>query len=125
MRNVIPSMLAIVTVALMLAAADRMSDVMNEDGVRAVFASLLEDAQGGMSSFEEAVFIIRMPTGRIAFVRWPRATFANEARWMGRFPPGVIAIAHTHPNWMPNPSNVDILTAARAGIAVYVITRYK
>lgn len=118
-------MLALVTLTVVLAAAAGIPDpVLDEDGVRPLFAALLDDAQGGMSAFEQAVFVVRMPSGRFAFVRWPEANIKNESRWIGRFPPGVVAIAHTHPNWLPKPSEIDIRLAASAGVAVYVITRH-
>jgi hypothetical protein len=66
---------------------------------------------------------MRTATGAYGFLTWPSDGAFDSARWEGRFPGGVVAIIHTHPNWMPSPSSIDARTARAIGVPVYVITR--
>jgi proteasome lid subunit RPN8/RPN11 len=34
-----------------------------------------------------------------------------------------VAIIHTHPNWLPLPSKLDVLVARQTAVPVYVLTR--
>jgi hypothetical protein len=83
---------------------------------------LLREAGGGGSRYEAAAFLVRFPGGRVGLVFWPRSESADEAQWIGRYPAGTLAIAHTHPGWMPRPSRVDVGTAQNANLPVYVVT---
>ena len=83
---------------------------------------LLDDAGLGFRHTEEAAFVVAKGGGRFALVRWPETGESDTARWYGRFPDGVIAIVHTHPNWRPLPSRIDIRTAQRSRLPVYVVT---
>jgi len=83
---------------------------------------MLRESRGGASRIEVAGFVVRLPSGTYAIVRWPEAEVTDEARWEGAWPPGTVAIVHTHPNWMPEPSRVDRATAASHGVPVYVVT---
>jgi proteasome lid subunit RPN8/RPN11 len=94
-----------------------------DDGLREAFRPLLRDTRGGCSRTEVAGFVVRLPSGTYAIVRWPEAEVTDEARWDGPWPPGTVAIVHTHPNWMPAPSRVDRATAAQRHVPVYVLTR--
>jgi proteasome lid subunit RPN8/RPN11 len=97
-------------------------DVPLDANLREAFHELLRDAHGGCSRTEVAGFLVRLPAGTYAIVRWPEAEVTDEARWEGAWPPGTVAIVHTHPNWMPEPSRVDRATAARNHVPVYVVT---
>jgi proteasome lid subunit RPN8/RPN11 len=90
--------------------------------LRSTFTALLHDAREGSSNVEEAGFVVRLPRGGYAIVRWPAAQTTDSARWEGRWPPGTVAIVHTHPNWMPRPSRIDVATAQNLHTAVFVIT---
>jgi len=105
------------------AAVHPATELAEQQEVREAFGVLLHEARDGCSHDEMATFIVRLPYGRLVFVRWPPADSADEARWTGAFPRGTVAIAHTHPNWMPRPSRIDVATARRANLPVYVITR--
>jgi proteasome lid subunit RPN8/RPN11 len=59
----------------------------------------------------------------VDFVRWPSSDQHHRAVWRGAFPRGTIAIVHTHPNWIPEPSPIDARTARRKRVPVYVVTR--
>jgi hypothetical protein len=86
---------------------------------------MVAEARYGFSETEEAAFVIRDAEGLISFVRWPPAGVKQQARWPGAFPAGTIAIVHTHPNRIPNPSALDERAARRKGIPIYVLTRTK
>ena len=101
-----------------------MGDVAHDRDVRAAMWDLIAQTRYGFSETEEAMFIVRSGSG-YAFVRWPPAGMAHQARWTQRFPRGVVAIVHTHPNWIPHPSEIDVRTARRTSVPVYVVTRTK
>jgi JAB domain-containing protein similar to deubiquitination enzymes len=83
---------------------------------------MFDDAGRGFRHTEQAAFVVATGGGRLALVRWPDAGEPDTVRWYGRFPAGVMAIVHTHPNWQPLPSNIDIRTAQQAHLPVYVVT---
>lgn len=87
------------------------------------FATLLGNAHSGFSRMEMAAFIVRDASGALTIVAWPPNGIPDSAMWAGPIPDGAIAIAHTHPNWLPRPSTVDIKTARTVKMPVYVITR--
>jgi len=93
-----------------------------DERLREPFRDLLREARGGSSRTEAAGFVVRLPSGRYVIVRWPEAELPDEARWEGPWPPGTVAIVHTHPNWMPEPSRIDRATAAKWHVDVYVVT---
>src|SRR5688572_18930691 len=98
-------------------------DFTADPAARAFLWQMVADARYGFSETEEAAFVVRGADGGISFVRWPRAGVKNQARWPGAFPPGTIAIVHTHPNRIPDPSQLDERAARRKGIPIYVLTR--
>jgi hypothetical protein len=60
----------------------------------------------------------------VYFVVWPPSDERDTLRWYGRFPEGTVAILHTHTAWKPAASPLDIRTARRTRIPVYVITPF-
>jgi hypothetical protein len=111
------------SLVLLLLASLASFDVAHEAGARHIFARLLAEGHYGSSHIERAAFLVRDSRGRLSAVDWPAAAGADSAEWNGAFPPGVVAIAHTHPNWLPRPSKIDSATARQARVPVYVITR--
>ena len=107
--------------SLLLAAA--LTALLQFDGdVRREFWTLLEAGRYGWTNYEAAAFVVW--TGdRVRLEPWPRATEPHGAMWKGPFPTGTIAIVHTHPNRAPRPSAIDVRTAARTRLPVYVVTR--
>ena len=93
-----------------------------DEAMREAFRELLRDARGGAARTEVAGFVVRLPRGTYAIVRWPEAELMDQGRWEGPWPPGTVAIVHTHPNWMPAPSGIDRATAATHRVFVYVVT---
>jgi hypothetical protein len=88
-----------------------------------IFWGLLERSRYGFSHMEEVAFIVRGANGSVSAVPWPEAGERDMGRWAGAFPANTVAIVHTHPNWMPMPSNIDAHTATHTHLQVYVITR--
>jgi len=91
--------------------------------VRAQWWEMLVAARYGFAETEEAMFVVRNGDGSLSFIRWISSSILREAQWNAPLPPGVIAIAHTHPNRAPRPSLADIRTALRLKLPIYVITR--
>ncbi|MBV8543496.1 MAG: hypothetical protein JO088_02025 [Acidobacteria bacterium] len=91
--------------------------------VHGVMADLLRHARFGISNSEEAAFLIRNAAGATFFLRWRSDGELNQATWSGPMPAGTVAILHTHPIYLPLPSNRDMRVAREAAIPVYVITR--
>jgi hypothetical protein len=98
-------------------------DIAADPAALRIFWQLLEQARFGFSRLEEAAFIVRDASGTVSEVPWPAAGEPNTGKWIGAFPANTIAIVHTHPNWMPSPSSIDVRTAQRTRVPVYVITR--
>jgi proteasome lid subunit RPN8/RPN11 len=98
---------------------------LHDPAVRGVMSALLRDARYGCSSEEQAAFLIRNSNGATFFLRWNAGGELNRAEWHGPIPAGTVAIVHTHPNWLPLPSNRDAITAREAALPVYVITRMR
>lgn len=99
------------------------SDLAADPSALRIFWHLIEDARFGFTNFEQAAFLVRDARGTISSVPWPDAGEPNTGKWIGAFPENTVAIVHTHPNWMPMPSNIDVRTALIARVPVYVITR--
>jgi proteasome lid subunit RPN8/RPN11 len=100
-----------------------LGDLAQEHDVRVAMWQLMTETRYGFARREEAVFIVRGAEGELSFVRWPSPELPQQARWVGALPRGAVAIAHTHRNWIPEPSDTDIHTARRSGLPVYVVTR--
>ena len=100
-------------------AAD--SDLTHERVIRGICASLLA-ATRPFSHEERAAFLIRRDEN-VFVLAWQPSPEPDMARWSGPLPDGTIAILHTHPNWLPLPSNIDARTARETRLPVYVITQ--
>jgi hypothetical protein len=98
-------------------------DIATDPSARRMFWDLVQHARHGFSNMEQVAFIIRDRNGALGCVLWPASGEPDSGRWEGPFPTGVVAIAHTHPNWLPVPSTIDIRTASRTRTPVYVVTR--
>jgi hypothetical protein len=108
----------IVTILLSFTSIDVRDPV-----IHGVMADLLRHGRFGMSQREEAAFLIRNAAGATFFLHWPGDGELNQASWNGPIPTGTVAIVHTHPNYLPLPSNRDNRVARAAEIPVFVITR--
>jgi hypothetical protein len=110
----------VTTVLIVMLTALPQNDLACNPTARAIFAALLRDARHGFAP-EEAAFIIRMENGTVGFVRW-RSKETNGGSWSGAIPPGTIAIAHTHPNWLSMPSRIDARSSTAVHLPIYVVT---
>lgn len=97
-------------------------DLVREPQVQTLMRELLSDTRAGFEHREEAAFIVRSASGNFYSIEWPSNGALDSARWEGAFPPGTIAIAHTHPTHLPMPSNIDITVARDVHVPVYVVT---
>jgi hypothetical protein len=98
-------------------------EISADPSARRMFWDLVQHARYGFSNMEQVAFIVRDHNGALDCVLWPSSGEPDSGRWEGAFPEGVVAIAHTHPNWLPIPSSLDARTATRTHTPVYVVTR--
>lgn len=93
----------------------------NDTVVRALFADLLRAGGQGRFDQERAAFIVTEEDGyRCEF--WPASRGFRQETFVGRVPPGTIAIAHTHPRGNARPSTGDIDAASASGLPIVVLT---
>ena len=111
-----------ILIALIAYAQPADAESANDPVVRQFFWSLMQQNRYGFTETEGAAFVTRSADGQIEFIHWP-SDRPHRATWKGKVPQGVIAIVHTHPNWIPDPSLVDARTAKLRRIPVYVVTR--
>lgn len=88
-----------------------------------IFLNLFRSAQTGDREAERAGFLTRDPNGGIHFIAWPPTAERRSATFRGSMPPNTIAIAHTHPDGMPEPSRHDLEESIRIGLPIYVVAR--
>ena len=112
----------IVSAFLQIAAAPAGSVDLIHDPLVLRFCRVLVTKAMSERHGEQGAFIVETPGGMRYFVAWPPSDERDVMRWYGRFPEGTIAIVHTHPQWLPEPSKLDAATARRARIPVYVVT---
>jgi hypothetical protein len=72
---------------------------------------------------EWAAFIVRSADGSYDFISWPNTGERYAATWHGPIPSGTLAIAHTHPVTMPQPSRNDVKIAMRLNLPFVIISR--
>jgi len=106
--------------ALLLAAALSCGDLCRAEAV-AHYAELLAVGGYGRLPVEHAGFLIRERDGTLTFAPWQRGEF-QRARFEGAIPRGTIALVHTHPRRLPQPSRGDLDQAKRLGIPLIVVT---
>jgi hypothetical protein len=111
-----------VLLLLLVANAGRASEV-NQDRVVVLAWDLLESAGYGRNSKEHAAFVVIDESGRLQLSRWPWGAESMRATYRGEIPRRALAVLHTHPSHLPNPSPGDIALARKLGMSVYVITR--
>lgn len=90
--------------------------------VRSCFEHLLAGAYFGKANYERAAFLVLRDDGTFACHDWPPTFSYRSERWTGAVPDRTVAIAHTHPAHIRQPSPADIDCAGRIGIPVFVVT---
>jgi hypothetical protein len=73
---------------------------------------------------EVAAFLVEHEGG-VECVLWPHTMSFKSATFAGAPPRGTIAIVHTHPPTIPEPSAGDVARARQLGLASYVVTRWE
>lgn len=84
---------------------------------------LLRDARYGSAKIEHSAFLVVDASGELGLVKWNGEATRMSATHRGRIPAGAVAILHTHPNDLPNPSSADHALARKLKMPVYVLTR--
>jgi Prokaryotic homologs of the JAB domain len=107
---------------LLVANAGRAAEL-DRDRMMVLAWDLLGSARYGLDSKEHAAFLVVDERGELQLSRWPWQAESMRASYRGEVPRGAVAVVHTHPNELPNPSGGDIALARKLGIGVYVITR--
>lgn len=87
------------------------------------FAEVFRTAGFGMRSTEEAAFIVDDADDAIACVRWPSSAAHHQLSYRGPVPAATVAIVHSHPLALRQPSVNDRAEAKRVGLPFYVVTR--
>jgi proteasome lid subunit RPN8/RPN11 len=96
-------------------------DLIEASDVLAYCRTLL--AKSASDKFNEhAAFIVRTPEARHYFVPLPSSGRDDLLLWRGRIPKGTVAIVHTHRDMRGAASKLDVMTARRLGIPVYILT---
>ena len=85
---------------------------------------LLRSARYGQSINEHSAFLVRDANGDLQLVRWLGKATSMSATYRGPIPYGTVAIVHTHPKALPNPSDGDAALARKLNMPVYVLTRH-
>jgi hypothetical protein len=110
--------------ALFLAAAIRYpldAPMLGRADVRACFEQVLKGGGYGHLPFESAAFLIAKDGGYECAV-WPRSIAFHSQSWPGRMPESTVAIIHSHPAELPDPSWRDVRLAERLRIPIFVVT---
>lgn len=89
---------------------------------RACRETLMSTGGFGNAIFERAAFLVLQENGRFECRVWPFSPELRQARWYGAAPRGTIAILHTHPRDLPDPSVKDRFEAERVGVPIFVLT---
>ena len=85
------------------------------------YAELLARGGYGRLPVEYGGFLIRESDHSLTFASWPRGSL-QRAAFRGAIPRGTLAIVHTHPRELPDPSAHDCDEARRLGLPVVVVT---
>ena len=110
-------------VTLLLHAGSGAPELTDDPIVRG-FCRLLAEKSLSDRTREHGAFVARTANGQLYFVVWPPGDEKDRLRWYGQYPEGTVAILHTHPGWQQAASNLDMKTARRKQIPVYVITTF-
>jgi hypothetical protein len=97
-------------------------ETLRRDDVRACSEQLSELAAFGRSDRERAAFLVLRGDGTFHCAVWPASNTWHSASWSGAIPFGTVAVMHTHPRHIPQPSTQDMAQARRLDIPVLVVT---
>jgi len=103
-------------------AAVVLTAALSHPSASACFAEIFKAAGYGFRHDERAAFLIARGDGGFDCRMWPRTNGYQSAHWEGPIPANAVAIAHTHPRGLPEPSAHDFAEADRVGLPVVVVT---
>ncbi len=78
---------------------------------------------GVTDDVESAAFLVRAADQALSLEHWPRLRTFRSSHWNGALPDGVVGVIHTHPTYLPFPSEQDLKEAQRLGMPFYVVSR--
>ena len=113
----------VVLVALLGSVEVRAADAAPDARIIALSWDLLRSARYGNSTREHSAFIVSDADGHLRLVKWRGKATSMSATHRGTIPARTVAIVHTHPKAIPNPSDVDAALARKLNLPVYVLTR--
>ena len=113
----------IVLVALLGSMEALAADAAPDARTIALSWDLLRSARYGQSINEHSAFLVTDVNGDLQLVRWRGKATSMSATYHGIIPYGTVAIVHTHPHELPNPSDADAALARKLNMPVYVLTR--
>lgn len=85
------------------------------------FETLLRKSAYGRLGEERAGFLV-YDGERFHLVMWPPTHLFHAEKWHGAIPAGTVAVVHTHPPSLPEPSLDDRMEAQRVGVPIIVLT---
>ena len=94
----------------------------DQQQIALAFFDLYRLSQSADVHSERAAFLIHDADG-VAMIYWPRTMQRHAATFRGSVPPNALAIVHTHPPYLWDPSAHDLAEARRLGLPIYVLTR--
>ena len=95
---------------------------MNDCKVMAIFADIYDGSQ--LMKREKAAWIIVNPKGEFESVRWLNTPQEGKIVWIDVLPSNIVAIAHTHPQYVdPRPSKQDQAEARRLHVCIFTLSR--
>jgi hypothetical protein len=89
--------------------------------VISAFDTLLRKSGYGRLGEERAGFLV-YEDGSFRLVMWPPTHKFHSEEWQGPIPAGTVAVVHTHPPNLPDPSAQDRDEAQRIGAPIIVLT---
>ena len=94
---------------------------LERDDVRECASRLAAMTGHGRFEHEAGAFLVLREDGRFDCVEWPAQRAFRRASWSGQVPDGTVAVMHTHPRSLPEPSAHDTREAERIGVPVIVV----
>jgi hypothetical protein len=87
-----------------------------------IFANIYEDSP--QLKREKAAWIIVNPKGEFELVQWLNTPQEGKQVWNRVLPPNIVALAHTHPDYVdPRPSKQDQIEARRLKTCIFTLAR--
>jgi hypothetical protein len=95
----------------------------DDPAVQSLLRDLLRLGGNGRRMTERAAFLVIDSEGRYQCLLWPYHNGFAKEHFRGNVPPFTVAVAHTHPNSSPRPSDQDRREAVRLGLPFLVVSQ--